>query len=201
MNYTPRYTSIEQVKQVLAGKVAFGSSPDEVSDNELLNIIEDAEAQLNVELSRQYTTPLVAINMATGSPIPLSDIEFPDTLKQINKMATLLSALYLLETYFGDSEGVRGGKFIEQYQKRYDRVTNTIYGKDDKSGQYWNPPLKGLLLNPEASYYLPGIPAPRTARIGIRSGSYGQQVQVRLINGISNWWYRGYWFGTYRGVY
>ncbi len=196
--YDPRYTSLQEVKLELQDKVNFSNvNPEGVSDNEVLDNIEDAESTVELELSRQYLTPFQGID-TSGTLIPYDSIVPKSTIKYINKMCLLQTCILLMQTLFGKSEGVRGSTYLENYEAQLEKMLNKIIGVDEKSGQYLYPPFPGLALNSHASYFRRGIEMPGAAVIGSRSGSYTNQVVSRLPNGVSNWFVRGWPFGCFR---
>lgn len=195
--YYPRYTSIEQVMLDLKSKVRFGNiNQDSISDNQILDVIKKAESKIELKLSRQYITPLIGID-AQGVYIPYKDIPYDSTIDYITKICTLQACILMIQTYFGRSEGVRGDSYLEQYQNELKDELASINEKDPKTGQWLNPPLNGLAVNKLASFFQPGVAIPMVARVGATSGSYGNQVLARQINGVRNWWYGrggGWWY-------
>jgi len=195
--YSPKYTSVEQVRLDLKSKVKFGNiNTDAVSDNQVLDVIKKAEANIELKLSRQYITPFAGVDI-NGLLIPYENITNEATINYINKLCTLKTCILMLETYFGRSEGVRGSSYYEQYQKELKEELDSINEKDPKTGQWLNPPLPGLAVNKLASFFQPGVAMPMVARIGATSCSYGNQVLARQINGVRNWWYGrggGWWY-------
>lgn len=182
--YQPRYISLEEVKLELKNKITFSNTNREfMSDNEVLDNIQEAEAAVEYEFSRQYITPFVGVNDET-----FYQIQQISTIKIIQKMCLLETCLFIMETKFGKSEGVRGQGFLEQYQKRYDRQLYDILGKDPKSGQWLYPPLPGLKLDPNSAFFQKGIPFPRVATVGGWANSLTNAVLRRTTNPIKNWW-------------
>jgi hypothetical protein len=192
--YSPQYTSLEEVKLELEGKINFDNvNPTAVSDNEVLDNIEDGEAAIELKLSRQYLTPFVGWDAITGMPdIPFDNIVPKSTIKYITKLCLLKTCILIMQTVFGKSEGVRGSTYLATYEAELKALLDEIVQVDEKSGQYLSPPLPGLAWNPYASWFRPGIPMPRTAVIGIASGSYGNQILGRQPNAVSNWFFRGW---------
>jgi hypothetical protein len=183
--FTPTYTAPETIMLELTGKVTFSESDKQYfAEVEVLEIIEEAEAYIELELSRQYIIPFVG-----PSGEAFNQITVPKTIKIITKLCTLYACVLLMSGAFGKREGVRGGNYIELYQKLYDDFLQKITDKDPQSGQWRNPPLRGLAQNPFSSYYQPGVQPSFVVRLGSATCSLNEQVRRRDIKINGNWWY------------
>jgi hypothetical protein len=186
--YEPKYVSLEAIKWDLEDKVFFSNSKgDGISDNEVLDCIEEAESIIELQLSRQYLIPFQGFT-AQCTLVPFNQITNKSTKKYINKLCSLQTAILLMQTIFGRTEGVRGDDYRENYQKQLDDQLEFVFGKDPKTGEYLYPPLPELALNKNASYFRAGIYSPLIAGVGVASNSYGNQVLARQINGVQTFW-------------
>ena len=181
-NYTYMFTNPGQVKQYLANK-AFSNSRsggntvlDGITPQELDKFICDAESQVQLDLSRQFTIPLVAAN---GQPF---DTTPQQTQLIISRMATWQSCIIILSVYFGRSEGVRGKSYLEDCEREYEKLSIQVTGINSH-GQYIQPPLQDLQLNSHASYRSEaGAPAPLSVRIGLSSRDNSAVTRRKLTN-------------------
>lgn len=197
--YTPKYITLQNVKIELQDKITFSNTDSEyMSDNEVLDNIEDGEASIERMLSRQYIIDpgLLGVDI-NGNVLPFNEITQKSTIKYIEKLCTLQTCLFIMETEFGKSEGVRGTGYLDHYQKRLDRLMYDVLGKDRESGQWLYPPFPGLLQDPNSSYYEKGIPFPMVALLGITSPSLTRQVIQRMPNPVRTWWIANNKFGTW----
>jgi hypothetical protein len=186
--YEPKYISLQAIKFDLEGKVFFSNTQQNgISDNDVLDCIEEAESIIELELSRQYVIPFQGITYS-GTLVPFSQITNKSTKKYINKLCSLQTSILLMQTVFGRTEGVRGTDYRDTYQEQLERQLEYVYGKDKKTGEYLYPPLPELALNSHAAYFKPGIYPPLIAGVGVASGSYGNEVLRRQIDGVQSFW-------------
>lgn len=188
--YQPKYTSLAEIKLELKGKITFSNTNTTyMSDNEVLNNIKSGEAAVERYFSRQYIT-IPSFLGVDGEDFDLIPDIYVATVDIVRKLSTLKTCIYIMHTKFGKADGVRGQGYLENYKEDYRDLLAEIIEKDDKSGQWLYPPLPGLKLNPNASFYEPGIMFPALAKVGSTSGSLTQQVVGRMIDPTSNWWFR-----------
>jgi hypothetical protein len=191
--YVPKYTTLEAVKRALSGKVQFSNSnPKYMSDNDVLDNIEDAEAWIERELSRQYIISPIGIDV-DGNDIPFKEIIPRSTIKAIQKLCLVETCIYIMETGFGQSEGVRGQSYIDNYMVRFEKMKHDIVGIDQISGQYLFPPFPGLKPDPQASFYKKGIPFPLASVVGSHPvsqlGRLNQKAIRGQVNPFRNWFF------------
>jgi len=189
--YTPKYITLQMVKSSLDGKVTFSNTNTKyLSDNQVLDNIEDAESWVERILSRQYiiNPALMGVN---GEPF--NEIVPPSTSKAIQKLCVLQACIYIMETEFGKSEGTRGESYLENYIQRFERLEHDILGKDPKSDQYLFPPFPGLMLDPQSSFYQKGVARPMVVGVGSRPVTENGRLNERAIQGqinpFRNWFY------------
>ncbi len=193
--YAPQYTSLQLIKNNLRGKVQFSNdNPKYMSDNDVLDNIETGEGWVEFELSRQYIVSPSFIGVGpNGEDIPFKDIQPKSTVKIIEKLCTLQTCIFILETSFGKSEGVRGEEYLDNYIKEYEKLRSRALGVDQISDQYNKPPLNGLKLDPQASFFHKGIPFPMASTIGSHPASSLGRLNQRAIQGqpnpFRNWFY------------
>ena len=154
------YVSFEDVRVRLIGKVRF--TEDESDENKMSiklakKLIEEAESQVEMDLSPRYQTPFVTTDGAEFKNLPLNP-----TRNVIKTLCELVSVIRILETDFGSGTAIDGDKYIQKIQKRYDDIIeNNILAKIyEEQKQYKFPPLPELKknwFNTEADDGFPGM--------------------------------------------
>jgi len=193
--YQPKYITLQSVKRDLDGKVQFSNdNPKYVSDNDVLNNIQSGEAWVERILSRQYVvSPQLTGVDINGNDIPFNQITPTSTIYDIQKLCLLKTCIFLMETEFGKGEGVRGQSYRDNYIERLNNLEHEIIGIDQISGQYLYPPLPGLKLDPQSSFYQKGIPFPRVSVMGSRPvsqiGRLNQRAVQGQVNPFRNWFF------------
>ncbi len=149
----PAYIKFEDVRLRLVGKVRF-QTPDSSEDDEnrmsvkLANrLIDEAEGQVELDLSPRYTAPFVEQDAGTYAALP----DRP-TKNIIRALCELVSCIRILENDFGSGTAIDATKYIIKLEKRYkDIIDNNVLAKFDddyKSSRQWKfPPLPGLKKN------------------------------------------------------
>lgn len=134
-----RYTTVDSVKTRCAGKVQFQQAkealPEEMSDDLLFQLIEDAEADIELTLSERYFIPFQRTDGASYSHLP------DHTKRQIRKVVDLRAVELILGTDFARSGHTSGD---EAAPKTKDFLLEAI----------------DLLLG-RASFTQPGVAAPK----------------------------------------
>lgn len=152
-----RYINSESVMVRLRGKVKTTVDPDNEPDRMpmlLLNrLINEAEGQVEQELSTRYSAPF-----ETSDCRPFAALPERPTKEILRTLCELLSVIRVLETDFGRGSGLDGMKYADACQKRYDIM---LYGDDRKHGlisirknsynTFETPPLPGLKSNYQVS--------------------------------------------------
>lgn len=148
----PQYIKYEDVKIRLQGKVRFDDAPGHPDENKMpkalaLRLIDEAEGQVEQDLSPRYLAPFV--DTAAGTYLALPD---RPTKNIIRNLCELQSVIRLLETDFGSGSAVDGQKYQDKLEKRYRKIIDdTIlakFGAEYESSRQWKyPPMPGLKLN------------------------------------------------------
>lgn len=145
------YVKFEQVRLRLVGKVRFTESANDENKMsiELANrLINEAEGQVELDLSPRYAAPFVTDAGAAFSTLPARP-----TREYITTLCELQAVIRILETDFGSGSATDGEKYTKQIEKRYVQMRDRLLEKKrDRSkedfGQGWMfPPLPGLKLN------------------------------------------------------
>lgn len=149
------YVNISELKIRLIGKVAFdddGDDPNKLPTQLALQLLSQAEAEVELELSPRYFVPFMADSgSGTGTFSGL-----PRATKQLIKTLCLNTAcLYILGTDFGRGSAVQGEKYGKDLKNQYDWIVERaigVYGGKDKeleAFRMWKyPPLTWLQLAP-----------------------------------------------------
>ncbi len=148
-----RYISQDAVIVRLAGKVKVTddpiANPDRLPLLLLNRLINEAEGQVEQDLSTRYSAPFETVKCQPFAALP----ERP-TKEILRTLCELLSVIRVLETDFGRGSGIDGAKYADASQKRYDVI---LWGDDRKPGlmtlregtfnTFRTPPLPGLKSN------------------------------------------------------
>lgn len=144
----PMYIKFEDVRLRLIGKVRFTDSEND--ENKMfiplaIRLIDEAEGQVEQDLSPRYAAPFINSNGQPFSTIPLRP-----TGNVIRTLCELKSCIRILETDFGSGTAVEGEKYIKKLSDRYkDIINNNILAKfssEYKDTRQWAfPPLPGLM--------------------------------------------------------
>lgn len=181
----PQYTTLASVKARLVGKVQFTTDANiqnKMQESLALELIADGEAQVELDLSPRYATPLYS----DAGSVPIGS-------KNVLKMlADLQSCMRILETDFGSGSATNGDKYKDALQKRYDASLKQLLAKKkdgSTDGQGWMyPPLPGVALmwgNSEGDDGYSGM-------VIVANGSSSQGYAGRQVNDPSqSLW--GYW--------
>ena len=189
--YSPKYITLQMVKQDLDGKVTFSNTNAKyLSDNEILNNISRGEGWVERILSRQY---IISPSLMGTDGQPFNEITNSSTVNNIQQLCLVKTCIYVLIVSFGRSEGVRGETYLENYRELFNELEIDTLGKDPKSNQYLFPPFPGLMLDPQASFYQKGAPFPVASTIGrcptSANGRLNQRAVEGQINPFRNWFY------------
>ena len=189
-----RYITSEAVIVRLRGKVKVTENPELEPDRMpllLLNrLINEAEGQVEQDLSTRYAAPFVTIAGAPFSALP----ERP-TKEILRTLCELLAVIRVLETDFGRGSGLDGAKYADSSQKRYDII---IWGDDRKPGlcslrentfnTFRTPPLPGLASN----YHIGQADTGFAGYVDRSGSSHGADYAINQINEPS----QNFWNGT-----
>ncbi len=195
-----RYISSEAVIVRLRGKVKVTSNPEAEPDRMpllLLNrLINEAEGQVEMDLSPRYLAPFATTTGANFSQLPTRP-----TQEVLKTMCELLAVIRVLETDFGRGSSVDGSKYSDQCQKRYDRM---VYGDEEKNvpgmlttkknsfNIFVLPPLPGLASN----YQVAAVDSGFAGYVGISGTTGDGGYPAHQINDPSENFYNGYIEGS-----
>lgn len=161
----PKYIKFTDVQVRLAGKVRFQDdsgtdNPNRMSVALATRLIDEAEGQVEYDLSPRYASPFVHSTLCTYKDLPDSP-----TKNFIRTLCELQAVIRILETDFGSGTAVDAVKYIANIEKRYKSMVNdnilAKFSDEYKSSRQWKfPPLPFLKLNyfnREADDGFPGI--------------------------------------------
>jgi hypothetical protein len=145
----PAYIKFEDVRARLVGKVRFVANPEDDPNrmSEILakRLIDEAEGQVELDLSPRYAVPFA--HKTTGK---YDDLPARPTKNIIRLLCELQAVMRILETDFGSGSTVDGQKYIVSLEKRYKKVLEeSVMGKltpELESSRQWKlPPLPELM--------------------------------------------------------
>jgi hypothetical protein len=143
------YIKYEDVRLRLVGKVSFddaGTDPNKMSKQLACRLIEEAEGQVEQDLSPRYSAPFVHCTTSLYKDLP----DRP-TKNIIRTLCELKACIRILETDFGSGGAVDAEKYILRIEKRYKSIiTENILAKAsglETSRQWSFPPLPYLKKN------------------------------------------------------
>lgn len=148
-----RYVKAADVEARLAGKVRVTddaeSEPDKMPRDLFEQIIEEAEAQVEVDLSERYAAPFQAIDGSAFSTLP------DPTKRILQQVVRLQCVIRVLETDFGSGGATDGDKYKASIEKRYKAGIDSLVERRDLNGgtmQWRRPPLPSLRLAAHNAY-------------------------------------------------
>ncbi len=170
-----RYLSpedIQMIKYLVAGKVTFGTDPNQSTTDEMLDyLVWLTESALAQQLSYRYDMAWCCNNGA-----PFSDL--PETTRGcLVFLVQTQVILNLLGNVLGRKNGTTGEFFMNEMVVRFNYLMKAN-SQRDPSGKFMNLPLPGLKLS-DAYNQDVVLDAPRIVTSGISMAPY---VQSRLQN-------------------
>lgn len=145
----PKYIKFQDVQLRLSGKVRFQDASQTDQDNRMPvalanRLIDEAEGQVEVDLSPRFAVPFVSASKGTYLALP----DAP-TKNFIRTLCELQSVIRILETDFGSGSAVDAQKYIANIEKRYRKmIDENILAKFEASyasSRQWKfPPLLDL---------------------------------------------------------
>ncbi len=143
------YVGFEAVRDRLVGKVRFTARPEEegkMSEYLANRLINEAEGQVEQDLSPRYSAPFQGIDGAPFSKLPPRP-----TTELIRTLCELQACMRILECDFGSGSATDGEKYTKRLEARYNGIVDKLLkkkkdGNQDASGWFY-PPLPGLQLN------------------------------------------------------
>lgn len=168
------YVALADIKLRLIGKVRF--TTDDTDENKMFEdlaerLIDEAEGQVEQDLSPRYLAPFVNVDDNSFSTLP----DRP-TKETIRTMCELQAVSRILETDFGSGSAVNGEKYRDAVDKRYKEILEKLLAKK-KDGAVdalgWRyPPLPKLKLNYMNTEADDGFAGRVIVASGSRQGSY-----------------------------
>jgi hypothetical protein len=142
----PRYISFEDVRIRLVGKVRFTDDPseeNEMSNKLALRLINEAEGQVELDLSPRYFSPFQTAEGAEFKNLP--DRPTKETLRSLCELRAIMN---ILDIDFGRGTIVNASNYYNGIEKRYNSIVGNLLKRRDEYGSGWYlPPLPGLRLN------------------------------------------------------
>jgi hypothetical protein len=164
-----KYVSPESVKQFLESKVSFGPLEDQISDMELIFLIQQAESKVEMELSNQYVIPFVGY--INGNIVPYNEIPYETTTMVVNNLCLYRSCYNVIKLFFGKTGENRGKSYLDFIADMYQDLYQPLQRKRN-TGVFDIPPLQGLFLNANSQRTSPVLPSPIAARVGHSVNSF-----------------------------
>lgn len=192
-----RYINSEAVIVRLRGKVKVTENPEENPDRlslQLLNrLINEAEGQVEWDLSTRYEAPF---RSRCGGPF--ARLPERPTQEILRTLCELLSVIRVLETDFGRGSVVDASKYSESTQSRYDKMVETLIEiRQGSFNIFRRPPLPGLMPNYMVSQADNGY-----AGYVTRTDDYRHVGSpVDQINSPSETFWNGYLDASERGLF
>lgn len=184
----PKYIKFEDVRVRLAGKVRFqdDSQTDQANRmpvNLANRLIDEAEGQVEVDLSPRFAAPFVSILKGNYAGLP----DAP-TKNFIRTLCELQSVIRILETDFGSGSAVDASKYIATVEKRYKKmIDENILAKFEASfasSRQWKfpplPDLKKAQHNSEADDGFAGM-------VTITDRGEGAYPVLQMDDAAQNW--------------
>lgn len=142
-----RYINSDAVIIRLRGKVKVTENPDENPDRLpliLLNrLINEAEGQVEWDLSTRYAAPFQGMNGESFGSVP----DRP-TREILRTLCELLAVIRVLETDFGRGSVIDASKYSESTQARYTKMVDSLIElRQGTFNTFRRPPLPGLKPN------------------------------------------------------
>lgn len=141
------YIKENDVKVRLAQKVRFTEDDNDKNAMPialLKRLIEEAEGEVEFDLSPRYATPFVGRSDEAFSKLPARP-----TREILRTICELKACIRVLETDFGKGSSINGDAYAEKLRDRYTKIVDRIMErKEEGSGTGWKyPPLLNLKPN------------------------------------------------------
>lgn len=155
-----RYISEITVKSFTESKVSYGPGENQISDMELIVMIQQGESKVEIDMSNKYIIPFQGYNN-----IPFKDIDSATTLQIIECLCLYRSVYNVIKLFFGKTGENKGDHYLKYIADLYQDLHQPLQRKRN-TGVFDLPPLPGLMLNANSAYSSPLLPAPVPARLG-----------------------------------
>lgn len=146
-----KYINFEDVRVRVQGKVRFADDTTKAESEGKMpralanRLIDEAEGQVEMDLSPRYFAPFQ--HLTTGTYKALPDV----TKNIIRTLCELMACIRFLETDFGQGTAVEGAKYTTALEKRYNKMLEKnvlAKPKDMETSKQWSfPPLPMLKKN------------------------------------------------------
>lgn len=124
----PTYTTVDSVKVRLANKVQFqsGSSPveGEIPNDFLLQLILDAEVDVEMDLRARYKTPFQSITNGHFDKLP------EHTKRAIRKVVDHKAVMNVMQSDFGRGTAISGEGLDDKMSEKYEEEIMRLLGKE-----------------------------------------------------------------------
>jgi hypothetical protein len=149
--FTPIYTTVDNVKVRLANKVQFQADPSTVADGELPDVllaqlIVDAETTVEQKLRGRYKIPFQSIRTHDWAGLP------DHSRRAIRRAVDMACLMEVLRTDFGRGTHINGEDYYETTEKNFDKYIDELMGRDSEAAgkQHdrfrFTPPLEDMML-------------------------------------------------------
>jgi hypothetical protein len=180
------YTQSEQVKLRLIGKVQFTEDEEDqnkMSESLLRRLINEAEAEVEMELSPRYSVPFVTDAGGEFRTLP----ERP-TREIVRTLCELKAVTRVLETEFGRSTVVNGENYRKDIDERFGKLLDKVLKRKTVGGEeterWYYPPLPGLQLAAHNAEGDDGF----SGQILVTSNGDGDYPAAQINNPAENLW-------------
>lgn len=136
-----KYHTTQDVEVRLLGKVKFTEDEDDqnkVSMRLLRSLMDEAEGEVERDLSMRYTAPFQTTEGGAFRSLPTT------TQQVITTACKLLSCVKVLETDFGRGSAANGDEYKKTIETRYKGIIQKELKRRDDDQRFVNPPLLGL---------------------------------------------------------
>lgn len=141
-----KYMTLADLQIRLQNKVRFSADEEEknaMSEKFAKVLIDEAEAEVELDLSPRYAVPFATKAGLAFSKLPLASRNLIRTLVEIK------AVMKVLETDFGRGSVAGGSAYSEKIEQRYDKVYEKLMASREPEGYGWKyPPLPDLMLAP-----------------------------------------------------
>lgn len=139
----PTYITTEDIELTVKGKIRFTDDPnneERMSYDLLERLMEEAEADVELELSVRYKVPFVGQDGATFANLPNT------TKRLIQLMCRMRTVQLLMDTDFGAGSALDGENFVKGYIIQYNSMRKKAIAKREDGWGWMYPPLPNLQL-------------------------------------------------------
>lgn len=151
--FTPRYTTVDNVKVRLISKVQFQQDPavieqGEIPDALLHQIIRRAESKVELDVRSRYAIPFRSKRTCQWADLP------EHTKSPLLELIDLMAVRMVLGTDFGRGTHVNAEGYVSTVKEEYSAQLLLVLGRDseasnEKRDRYrFSPPLEDLVLAP-----------------------------------------------------